>query len=81
MATASVLHTPASTSGDSGLQGIAELASLLTPCAAALLINAAVNAADGGAQVVDQHGLSANQAEAVRANMARRAPVFNDPTA
>lgn len=66
MATASVLHTPASTSRDSCLQGIAELASLLTPCAAALLMNAAVNAAGVGAQVVDQHGLSANQAEALR---------------
>jgi diguanylate cyclase (GGDEF)-like protein/PAS domain S-box-containing protein len=62
MATASDLHTPAGTSRDECFKGVAELVCLLTPCVAALL----VDAADGQAQVVDRHGLSANQAQALR---------------
>jgi diguanylate cyclase (GGDEF)-like protein/PAS domain S-box-containing protein len=62
MATVSALSASASASRDECLHGVAELASLLTPCAAALLLDAA----DAGERVVDQHGLSATQAEALR---------------
>jgi diguanylate cyclase (GGDEF)-like protein/PAS domain S-box-containing protein len=61
MATASALSNPTSASQAECLHGIAELASLLTPCAAALLMEAT----DAGGRVVGHHGLTATQAEAL----------------
>lgn len=52
---------PASVPRDERLHGIAELASLLTPCAAALL----TQTTDAGERVVDHHGLTTSQAKAL----------------
>ncbi len=60
-ATASVLSIPTSASAGDRLHGIAELATQLTPCAAALLM-ALTNA---GARVVGHHGLTITQAQAL----------------
>jgi len=62
MATAPALTPTASLSGDKCFHGIAELASLLTPCVAALLMEAT----DAGDRVVGHHGLNSLQAEALR---------------
>lgn len=59
-ATASVL-SPTSASAGGRLHGIAELATELAPCAGALLLGTT----NEGAQVIDHHGLTAPQAQAL----------------
>ncbi len=61
-ATGSAHAVPAGLSSGGFLDGIAELATRLAPCAAALLIEVT----DVGERVVDHHGLTASQAESLR---------------
>jgi diguanylate cyclase (GGDEF)-like protein/PAS domain S-box-containing protein len=62
IAAASALSAPSSAPRDDRLHGIAELACLLTPCAASLLMQAT----DAGERVVGHHGLTTTQAETLR---------------